>query len=133
MNKEILKSIKILYVEDEEYVREFTGKTIGSLVKEVVLAENGKVGLDRFIESPDFDLIITDINMPKMGGLEMCAEIRKINHEIPIVITSAHNDPNFLKQATNVGVDAYTMKPVDLYQLIESIIKAYEPIYLKKT
>ncbi|MFY9075738.1 hypothetical protein CRU99_07335 [Malaciobacter mytili] len=132
MNKEILKNIKVLYVEDENDVREFTGKTIKAIVKEIIVAENGKVGLEKFQENPDIDLIVTDINMPKMGGLEMCAEIKTINPEIPIVITSAHNDPNFLKKAIDVGVSAYAMKPIDLYQLIESMIKAVEPIFLRK-
>lgn len=132
MNKELLKKIKVLYVEDEDDVREFTGKTIGAIVKEVILAENGKVGLEKFIENQDIDLIVTDINMPKMGGLEMCAKIKEINNSIPIVVTSAHNDPNFLKKAIDVGVNAYAMKPVDLYQLIDNMVKAVEPFYLKK-
>jgi len=132
MNKELLKNIKVLYVEDENDVREFTGKTIGAIVKEVIIAENGRIGLDLFIQNPDIDLIVTDINMPKMGGLEMCAEIKKINNDIPIVVTSAHNDPNFLKKAIDVGVNAYAMKPVDLYQLIDNMTKAVEPFYLKK-
>ncbi|MFV3255023.1 response regulator, partial [Klebsiella pneumoniae] len=78
------------------------------------------------------DLVISDINMPKMNGLEMCEQIKKLNPEIPLVITSAHNDTNFLKKAIEVGVNTYAMKPIDLYQLIESIIKAVEPIFLKR-
>lgn len=132
MNKELLRSIKVLYVEDEDDVREFTGKTISAIVKEVLIAENGRIGLELFENNPDIDLIVTDINMPKMGGLEMCSEIKKINSTIPIVVTSAHNDPDFLKKAIDVGVSAYTMKPLDLYQLIENMVKAVEPFYLRK-
>ncbi|PLY06647.1 MAG: hypothetical protein C0625_08655 [Arcobacter sp.] len=132
MNKEILKNINVLYVEDEEDVREFTSKTIGTIVNSVVVAGNGKEGLEKFNENPKINLILTDINMPKMGGLEMCAEIRKVNNEIPIVITSAHSDPDFLKKAIDVKVSAYAMKPIDLYNLIESMIKAMEPIFLRK-
>ncbi|PHO08935.1 hypothetical protein CPG37_12010 [Malaciobacter canalis] len=132
MNKEVLKNIKVLYVEDENDVREFTGKTIKAIVKEIIIAADGKEGLEKFKEHLDVDLIVTDINMPKMGGLEMCAYIKEINPAIPIVITSAHNDPNFLKKAIDVGVSAYAMKPIDLYQLIESMIKAVEPIFLRK-
>lgn len=132
MNKEILKDLKILYVEDEDDVREFTGKILKTVVKEAILAENGLVGLEKFKENQDIDLIVTDINMPKMNGFEMCLEIKKINSSIPIVITSAHNDPNFLKEAIDVGVNAYAMKPIDLYQLIDNMIRAVEPFYLKK-
>jgi PleD family two-component response regulator len=70
--------------------------------------------------------------MPKLDGLSMCELIKKINKEIPLVITSAHNDTNFLKRAIEIGVTTYAMKPIDLYQLVESIIKAMEPIILKR-
>lgn len=133
MNKEVLKDISVLYVEDENDVREFTSKLLSSLLKKVYTAQNGLEGLEIFEGNKEnIDLIISDINMPKMNGLEMCENIRKINNEIPLVITSAHNDTSFLKKAIDVGVNTYAMKPIDLYQLIESIIKAMEPILLKK-
>jgi two-component system cell cycle response regulator len=132
MKKEILKELNILYAEDEDDVRVFTTKTLETLVANITPVENGKIGLETFQDSPqEYNLIITDINMPKLNGLEMCEEIRKINPNIPIVITSAHSDENFLKRSIEVGVSSYTMKPIDLYQLIESIIKAAEPQYLR--
>jgi diguanylate cyclase (GGDEF)-like protein len=132
MNKEILKDLKILYVEDEDDVREFTGKILKTVVQEVILAENGKVGVEKFHEYENFDLIVTDINMPKMNGFDMCAKIKETAPNIPIVVTSAHNDPDFLRQAIEIGVNAYAMKPIDLYQLLDNIIMAVEPFYLKK-
>lgn len=133
MNKEILKTISVLYVEDETDVREFTSKLLGSLLKNVYVAQDGLEGLKIFEEhKDDIDLIVSDINMPKMDGLSMCEAIKKINNEIPLVITSAHNDTNFLKRSIEIGVTTYAMKPIDLYQLIESIIKAMEPIILKR-
>uniref|UniRef100_UPI0040483695 diguanylate cyclase n=1 Tax=Aliarcobacter sp. TaxID=2321116 RepID=UPI0040483695 len=133
MDKAILKDISVLYVEDEKDVREFTSNLLSSLLKKVYTAQNGQEGLDLFKENQsDIDLIISDINMPKMNGLVMCEQIKIINKDIPLVITSAHNDTNFLKKAIEVGVNTYAMKPIDLYQLIESIIKAMEPIFLKR-
>ncbi|XOB60647.1 diguanylate cyclase [Campylobacterota bacterium DY0563] len=132
MNKEILKEINVLYVEDEDEVREFTSKTISSIVNQVVVAKDGKEGLEKYYENNQLNLILTDINMPRMGGLEMCNIIREKDKEIPIVITSAHSDPNFLKEAIDVNVSSYAMKPIDLYHLIDSMIKAVEPIFLKK-
>ena len=129
MNKEILKNISVLYVEDEKDVREFTSKLLGSLLKKVYVAQDGLDGLKTFEENKDeIDLVISDINMPKLDGLSMCEAIKKINSEIPLVITSAHNDTSFLKKAIEIGVNNYAMKPIDLYQLIESIIKAMESI-----
>jgi two-component system, cell cycle response regulator len=133
MNKEILKTISVLYVEDENDVREFTSKLLSSLLRKVYVASDGLEGLEIFKENKDdIDLIVSDINMPKMDGLSMCEAIKKINTEIPLVITSAHNDTNFFKKSIEIGVSTYAMKPIDLYQLIESIIKAMEPIILKK-
>lgn len=133
MNKEILKTISVLYVEDENDVREFTSKLLTSLLRKVYVAQDGLEGLKIYEENKDnIDLIVSDINMPKMDGLSMCDAIKKINHEIPLVITSAHNDTNFLRRAIEIGVTTYAMKPIDLYQLIESIIKAMEPIILKR-
>uniref|UniRef100_UPI00404771C7 diguanylate cyclase n=1 Tax=Aliarcobacter sp. TaxID=2321116 RepID=UPI00404771C7 len=133
MDKAILKDISVLYVEDEKDVREFTSNLLSSLLKKVYTAQDGQEGLDLFKENQsDIDLIISDINMPKMNGLVMCEQIKIINKDIPLVITSAHNDTNFLKKAIEVGVNTYAMKPIDLYQLIESIIKAMEPIFLKR-
>ena len=133
MNKEILRNISVLYVEDENDVREFTSKLLGSILRKVYTAVDGQNGLSIYQENKnDIDLIITDINMPKMNGLDMCEHIRKDNHDIPIVITSAHNDSSFLKQAIEIGVNTYAMKPIDIYQLMESIIKAMEPIFLKR-
>lgn len=132
MNKEIVENITVLYVEDEKDVREFTAKLLGSLVKKVYSAEDGLDGLKQFKENiNDIDLIVSDINMPKMDGLKMCSLIKDINKNIPIVITSAHNDPHFLNKAIQIGISTYAMKPIDLYQLVESMIKAIEPIYLK--
>ena len=133
MNKEVLKNISILYVEDENDVRDFTSKILNPLLKKVFMAQDGEEGLKIFQENKnEIDLIVSDINMPKMDGLSMCDAIKKMNSEIPIVITSAHNDTGFLKRAIDIGVNTYAMKPIDLYQLIESIIKAMEPIILKR-
>ena len=133
MNKEVLKNISILYVEDENDVRDFTSKILNPLLKKVFIAQDGEEGLKVFQENKDeIDLVVSDINMPKMDGLSMCDAIKKINSEIPVVVTSAHNDTGFLKRAIDIGVNTYAMKPIDLYQLIESIIKAMEPIILKR-
>ena len=133
MNKEILKNISILYVEDEVNVREFTKKVLVSLLKNVYVASNGEDGLKIFEENKnEIDLIITDIKMPKMDGLSMSYSIKKMNNDIPIIITSAYNDTDFLKKSIEIGISTYAIKPIDLYQLIESIVKAMEPIILKK-
>jgi len=132
MNKVILSKTTILYAEDETDVREFTGRTLSSITKKVYLAKDGQEGLDLYKQHDDIDLIITDINMPRMNGLEMCTAIKKINKDIPIVVTSAYNDPDFLKQAIDIGVCEYSLKPIDLYLLLDAVVKSVEPVFLKK-
>ncbi len=128
----MLKEINLLYVEDENDIREFTTKAIGSVFNKMVTAKNGEDGLKEYFDNPDINLILTDINMSKMGGLEMCKEIRKKDKETPIVVVSAHVDSGFLKKAIDLKVSAYAIKPIDLYKLIENITIAFEPIYLRK-
>lgn len=132
MNKELLKDIVILYIEDDDEIREFTSNTIATIIKKIIVASNGIEGLEKFKENEDINLILTDINMPKMDGIEMCEKIREINKDIPIIITSAHTEPLFLKRSLDINVSSYAMKPIDLYKLAGNICRAYEPIFLKK-
>ena len=79
----------------------------------------------------NIDLVVTDINMPKMNGLEMLGEISKIDHLIPSIVTTAHNDSSFLKEAINQRVRGYVSKPLNMHSLIDSILVVSEPKYLK--
>ncbi len=113
-------------------------KMLEKLVKSVKTANNGLAGLETFkehFENPDlptFDIIVTDITMPKMNGLDMLVKIYEIDSTIPSVITTAHNDVNFLKKAIDLGVGGYATKPLNLFQLLESISMAVESRILRK-
>jgi len=131
MNKELLAKITILYVEDQKEIKNFTTDILKTFVKNVVVASNGEEGLEKFKKNSDIDLVIADINMPKMDGLTMSKEIKKINPSIPIIITTAHTDSNFLKESINLGIYSYTLKPIDLYDLVNNIIKSLESVFLK--
>ena len=137
MNKDFLKDINVLYVEDEDAIRELTASFLSSFVHQIVEAKDGTEGLEVFSKHHNdedlekFDLIITDINMPKMNGLEMLEEISKINHLIPSIVTTAHNDSAFLKQAINQRVRGYVSKPLNMHNLIDSIVLVSEPKYLR--
>ena len=137
MDKSFLKNINILYVEDEQEVRDLTCSFLGKFVNSMVLANNGQEGLDLFKEHnsndqlENIDLIVTDINMPKMNGLEMLEEIGKIDHLIPSIVTTAHNDSSFLREAINQRVRGYVSKPLNMHDLIDSILLVSEPKYLK--
>lgn len=124
MNIELIKTLKVLYVEDEIILRDTTCNSLNSILKEIVVANNGKEGLEKFQNEP-FDLIITDLSMPIMSGTEMITEIRKIDKTVPIIITTAYGSQNLeLQSLSKVGMTDYVMKPLDLMKLVKIIDKA---------
>ncbi|MCK5293206.1 MAG: response regulator [Arcobacteraceae bacterium] len=129
----MFKNITALYAEDEEVIREAISSLLGPLFKNLIIAEDGAKGLELFKEHQDnIDLIITDINMPKLNGLDMLDKIKDLSPFVPMLITTAHNDANFLHRAIDVGVTGYVNKPIDIRKLIEIIKKNILPIVDKK-
>lgn len=111
------KPLKLLYVEDNEEARRFTLELLSRFFDDITIAIDGQSGLGKF-QTDSFDLIITDINMPKMGGIEMSAKIRESNNEIPIIVLSAHNEKSFLESAYNININEYLPKPLELKDFI---------------
>lgn len=123
----MLQDFNLLYVEDEKELRDLISITLNKLFNQVYTAENGKTGLDLYKNNiENIDLIITDINMPVMSGMEMAQEIRALSPEIPIIITTAHNDNDFLHEAINLGITSYLLKPVNLKKLFDTVSKVLE-------
>lgn len=109
-------TFSILYVEDDPDIRTIMLEVLPLLVDTVFTAENGKDGLLKYQENKP-DIIVTDIQMPEMTGLEMIKEIRKDNEDIPFIITSAFNDNSYMLEAIALGVEHYLIKPMALMQL----------------
>ncbi|NQY93375.1 MAG: response regulator, partial [Campylobacteraceae bacterium] len=115
-----LKNINILYVEDEKALREITLNILEGFTKHQYVGTNGIEGLALFKKyQTDIDLIITDVNMPEMNGLDMIKEIKKINPNIPIIVATAFSNTEYLLKAINIGVDKYVLKPVDMKKLLQ--------------
>ncbi|MBF0541120.1 MAG: diguanylate cyclase [Nitrospirae bacterium] len=122
MRCEILKNIKILYVEDEQKIRETLVKSLKRQTGEVIVAENGAMGLEMFnLHNPD--IVITDIRMPVMNGLDMARQIKAINCDVPLIITTGHNDEEFLLTSIDIGVDKYIKKPIYMEELFSTLEK----------
>ncbi len=117
VERNLLKNLKVLYVEDEEEVLEqmtfFLKKRVGKLI----VAKNGKEGLALFKEDRP-DMIISDLKMPMMDGISMAREIREIS-DIPIIITTAFSDKEIILKAVDVGIEKYIIKPLDARALIQ--------------
>lgn len=125
------KDISVLYVEDNEQSRENTLDLLNDFFAQVHVATNGKEGLDLFSQH-NIDVVITDLNMPVMNGLEMIENIRKVDDEVQIVIISAHNELNYIFKAILIGLDSFILKPIEMHQFLQSINKAVEKIILKR-
>lgn len=125
------KEYTILYVEDNREIAEEITFFLETKVKALYSAYDGQEGLELF-ESKRPDIIITDIQMPRMNGLEMIREIRKIDVEVPIIITTAYNETDFLLKAIDLQVDGYLMKPLDIKELLTRLVKVIEPLHLRR-
>ena len=106
MTEVFLSRATLLYVEDDETTRNYMCKRLEKKFKKVYLAINGEDGIAQF-KTHQPDIILTDVVMPKLNGIDMSRKIKKINPKIPIVITSAHGDTSFLLDAIDLGIDRY--------------------------
>ena len=119
-NISILKNITILYAEDEKDLREVTHQILKGFTKKQYVAQNGQEGLELFKQyENEIDLIITDVNMPILNGLDMVREIKKININIPIIVATAFSNKEYLLEAIDIGVDKYVLKPIDIAKLLQ--------------
>ncbi|MCK5293734.1 MAG: response regulator [Arcobacteraceae bacterium] len=125
LDKNFLNKITILYVEDEEQIRTKMLFIFNKLFKKVIVAVNGQDGFDKFRlfhqKGVEFDVIISDINMPDMDGIEMLKNIRTLDKEIPIILTTAHSDARYFLDAIKLQVHHYAIKPIDMRELTASI------------
>jgi len=132
-NKDFLKNLTILYVEDDEITRLKLAKILKRIFKDVLLASNGLEGYILFQEQQlannTIDLILSDINMPKMNGIEMLENIRNLDTEIPIIYTTARTESEHLLNAIELNVNHYVLKPIDTEDIISRIQKVCEKKY----
>lgn len=115
----------LLYVEDDEVIREALKKILSRKFNKIFTAENGKEGLDLF-NANKIEIVITDIQMPVMNGLEMLRRIKSINKKIPIIITTAFDDTKYFIEAIDIGVNSFVQKPVNVtnfWQAVENSIR----------
>ena len=115
-----MEEIKILLIEDEKKIADTLSKGLTELNYQVETAYDGKIGL-RMFGSGDFDLIITDINMPGMNGYELCKQIRGSNQHIPILMLTALNATDDKIEGFDAGADDYLVKPFEFKELVARI------------
>jgi len=123
--------VHLLYVEDDEDIAQEIIEFLSSRVSQLSFAKDGEEALELYTQE-DIDIIVTDIQMPKLNGLELVKEIRKKDKTIPVIITTAYNDAAFLLESINLGIDAYLLKPLDLKIMYESIQKVANPMLMHR-
>ena len=117
-----LQQFKLLFVEDEEDLINIISATLVKLRANFVTARNGQHALEVLDKNNDVDVIITDINMPIMNGLDMIKAIRNSNKpykDVQIIIMSAHTETEYLDSAKALGIEEYLLKPFDFMKFIE--------------
>jgi len=123
MENSSLKEITLLYVEDEAIIRDELIEILKEEVAELYIAKNGQEGLELY-QNHKIDLVITDIRMPVMDGLKMSDAILQSNPNMPIIISSAFNETEYLMQSIKLGIHYYLIKPINLKELFSTLEKA---------
>ncbi|QFR43424.1 DNA-binding response regulator [Sulfurimonas sp. CVO] len=120
MKNRSLKDIKVLFVEDEENLARLLKEAIGDNFHSFILATDGINGIELFKKTKP-DIVITDIMMPRLSGLDMAKELKRINPKIPIIILSAFSEKEKLFSAIDIGITKYFLKPFDIDELLDYI------------
>lgn len=123
MNDPGLIDLTVLYIEDDDDARAQVAHFLQKKCGNVLLARNGVEALTLYDEHRP-DMIISDIMMPEMDGLEFSQIIKQRNPSVPVILATAFNDATYLHRAIDVGVDNYVLKPIDLAKLYVAILKS---------
>ena len=126
MNK--LNAFSVLYVEDEDGIRNNIEEILKHLFKEVITAKNASDAYKKYIQNKP-DLIITDIKMGNETGLDLIKKIRETDSKTRVIVTSAHTDLDYLLEATQLHLVKYIVKPItndNLMEALESFVKSYD-------
>lgn len=131
MNHQLINQLQgftLLYAEDEQGIQRNIHEILDCMFKDIYLAKDGEEAYKIYLEKKP-DLIITDIKMPKMTGLELVKKIRETNPKVRVIITSAHTDLNYLLDATELHLVKYIVKPITEEKLstaLQAFVDSYE-------
>jgi signal transduction histidine kinase len=130
-NNQLCAGISLLYVEDDAATREQVSRVLAARGYRMTVAESGEQGLEFFHElNPD--IVLTDIMMPRLNGLEMARAMRVQSPEIQIVCMTAFSDTSFLIEAIDIGVNQFVLKPVEFSRLFTALDRCQEMVEFRK-
>jgi len=127
-NKEFLKTLTILYVEDDDTVRSSLSNLLEKVFLNIIICKDGEEGLNQFKsltqeQRTKIDVVVSDINMPMKNGIELAQEIRALDADIPIIFTTAHAEAKDLMEAIHLKISYYALKPINTTELLDNISK----------
>jgi CheY-like chemotaxis protein len=122
-----MKNRSVLVVDDDSSVRELVSETLMKLVGSVATAVNGHNGLAVLQSMRTPDLIVVDLIMPKMDGVQFVRKLRSMEpyQEVPVILMTANHNPEFLLEAADLQLEGLLLKPVDANKLIEKVEKIF--------
>lgn len=123
--------ITLLYVEDEAATREQVSRILTAKGYQLITCENGQQGLDAYREQRP-DMVLTDIMMPRMNGLDMARQIRAMEPEAQIICMTAFSETNYLIEAIDIGISQFVPKPIEFSRLLAALDHCLAIIELKK-
>ena len=130
LDKNIL-SLSVLYVEDDITVNAIVSNILKTLRIKITSTKDGLEGLEEFRQNK-YDLVISDINMPNMDGLEMSRQIRILNSKIPIILVSGNSDGETFLKSIEIGVNGYLVKPINLITLVKELTRVMQPVLVER-
>lgn len=124
--QELGKQMNILFVEDNEEVRIQLEKLLSNFFTNINISNDGYEALIRYkeyykINKKYYDLVITDLNLPKLHGFELCQEILSLNRKQDILVISAHTENDKLKRLVEIGIENFLQKPIDYKHFLNTI------------
>ncbi len=129
------RKTRVLLAEDEKDARDILSFYLNNLFDDVIIAKDGEEGVELyrryFDEGKSFDLVITDIKMPKVDGLSMVEEITKLNKEQKYIIVSAYKDEEYLLKAIGLNIAGYFVKPLDVDKMMGMLKQIKEDLISK--
>ncbi len=127
MNNEALKQYSLLFVEDEKAIRENYIHYLRKYFNNIYEAQDGQEAYKRYLEKKP-EVMIVDINLPSMTGIELIKKIRESDHSTKIVMLTAHSDVTTLLQATELKLTKYLVKPVSRSELQDALDQVFEEL-----
>jgi two-component system, chemotaxis family, chemotaxis protein CheY len=118
---------KILVIDDSETIRQQVKHALAATGYEIVEAVDGIDGLEKLRAVTDLDMALCDVNMPRMNGLDMIAEVQRTGPKIPILMLTTEGQPSLIRRAREAGAKGWIVKPFKPELLVAAVTKLIDP------